>query len=404
MSALKQYLKMLEQRLPAFVNFENTRDFAKAQCLDQLSAYIITVTGTNGKGSSVHALEKLCLAAGLKVAVCQSPHLVTPEDRLRINGRNVDGDLFLSALKFVEQHAGSRLGYYATLYLAQLKIIRNMALDVVILEVGVGGRHDVTNIFDADMLLITGVSLDHCEFLGNSIEAIAYEKAGLMRKDQLCVFAGNSCPRAIQSEAKKVGAKLLRVGIDFPSIACRSRCLSRDLIASLLCLFSETPFKLDRDQALSIMKDLQPPGRCHLLPTNPAILLDVAHNPESCERLAQFVSKRVHSSVIAITQFKGKKDALRSLFPFKDLIDEWLLIPPVHWSMTNVDNMTGVLRSLAQDYIREFADFADALRYAIEKTPSDGLIIVFGSFILVGEAIAELQRRRLWITKPSGDY
>ncbi|MCG7964842.1 MAG: Mur ligase family protein, partial [Candidatus Thiodiazotropha taylori] len=181
-----------------------------------LQSLVVTVAGTNGKGSSVAMLESIYRQAGYRVGAYTSPHLVRYNERIRIDGREVSDEALCLAFEQVDQARGETvLTYFEFATLAALMIFAEQPLDLVILEVGLGGRLDAVNIIDADLALITTVDLDHTDWLGNSREEIGLEKAGIMRPKQPVVVGDSGIPESVPGFAKQIGAELYLAGRDF---------------------------------------------------------------------------------------------------------------------------------------------------------------------------------------------
>lgn len=381
--------------------FEQLSEFAVEKSLNHLDAYVIAVTGTNGKGSMVAALEALCLAKGLKVASFSSPHLISVTERIRFQGEPVSEALLLNALETILPLA-SELGYFTALFFAAITLFQAQKLDVVILEVGIGGRLDPINLIDADMCVITQVALDHCELLGDTREAIAYEKAGLMRKGAVCLYCEEDRPTMIDHEAQRIGAKLVCLGRDFQvTRSYGAQSFSDELMASVLAVNECWPFTLDESTTVKTLLTIQPLGRCQLLETEPRILLDVAHNPAACARLAARLKQRGLSPSVTLCQFKGNKAVAESLALLRDQLGEVFVFPKLGEKMLSPEAMQAVLHQTGISEVSAFQQLESAFDEALRRVPKDGVILVFGSFLLVGAVIALLKGRGLWITKPN---
>ena len=177
---------------------------------------LVVVGGTNGKGSTCAMLEAIGLAAGYRVGLFSKPHLVRFEERCRIGGENVSAEALLPHFEAVEAARGDiTLTYFEFTFLAIARLLAASSLDLVILEVGLGGRFDAVNIFDADCAILTSIDLDHAEFLGNDRETIGREKAGILRRGRPAVVSDPLPPKSVVDEARAIGADLYRSGVDF---------------------------------------------------------------------------------------------------------------------------------------------------------------------------------------------
>ena len=270
---------------------------------------MITVAGTNGKGSTCAMLEAVALQSGFRPGVYTSPHLVHFEERCRVGGEIVKAVELLPQFEAVEQARvqGTEvaLTYFEFTTLAILRLMSQSRLDVAILEVGLGGRLDATNVIDADCAVITSIDIDHVEFLGPDRESIGREKAGIMRAGRPVVVSDPMPPQSVLDHAQAIGADLWRLGQDFTSgdkqqwagpdaggamrawpIRLRGAnqlVNASGALAALEAIRSRLPVTAQAVRTGLAMVEL--PGRFQIIPGQPTLVLDVAHNPHSVAAL-----------------------------------------------------------------------------------------------------------------------
>lgn len=271
---------------------------------------VVTITGTNGKGSCAALLEAIYLAAGYRVATLTSPHVITINERIRLNGKLIDDRRLCQALSQVNKARGDVvISRFIALCLAALKIFTAQPLDIMIIEVGIGGRYDATNIIDTDLAVITSIALDHCDLLGNSREAIALEKAGIMRPQRPLICGDRAPPSNLEPLAKQNQAHFYQAGRDFNLVAqpqgyswsCRGGRpltlprghLFADNIASAVMAVEQLQSQLS--VPLSAIQQgiaqAQLIGRCHIIDTRPSLVVDVAHNAASVKCLSDQLAR-----------------------------------------------------------------------------------------------------------------
>lgn len=274
-----------------------------------LPCVTITVGGTNGKGSTCAMLESILLEAGYRVGTYTSPHLVDFAERARVNGRPADPALLAEQFEAVEAARGEvTLTYFEFSTLAILRLFQHAGLDVAILEVGLGGRLDAVNIVDADCAIVTSIDIDHAEWLGETREAIGFEKAHIFRPDRPAICSDPSPPRALVEHAEAIGADLWLFGRDFnyagdrqqwswagranrrnamayPALRGANQLLNASgVLAALESLRDRLPVSQQAVRQGFAVVEL--PGRFQVLPGQPSIVLDVAHNPHAAAHLA----------------------------------------------------------------------------------------------------------------------
>lgn len=373
---------------------------------------LISVAGTNGKGSSVAMLEAILLAAGYRVGCYTSPHIKKYNERVRLNGESVSDDELCEAFERIDKARGeTSLTYFEFGTLAALDIFYRQTLDVVILEVGMGGRLDAVNIMNADVALITSIDIDHREWLGDDRETIGREKAGIFRRHGLAVCNDPVPPDSVRQVAAELGTQLLCLGNDYhyqinddgwdwryadvqrtglPLPALRGAVQVQNaagVIMSLQLLKESLP--LTQSQIREGLLQAHIAGRFHIVPGSVTMIFDVSHNPEAIRTLAANLQQHVcHGKTLALFAALKDKDLANMLQPLCAMVDSWHLAPLPTPRSASVEQMHQAIQSSCGDVtVFTHADTRAALSEA-QLTARDGdRIIVFGSFFTVAELL-----------------
>ncbi|GGI83657.1 bifunctional tetrahydrofolate synthase/dihydrofolate synthase [Shewanella gelidii] len=373
---------------------------------------VITVAGTNGKGSTCAMLETALLNAGYTVGVYSSPHIIAYNERVRVNGSHAVDALFINAFHEIEkarQEIPLTFFEYATL--AGLYILKQAALDVVILEVGLGGRLDATNIIDADVSVITSIDIDHQSYLGDTREAVAFEKAGIFRKNQQAIIGEPNPPSSLLNHGKTLGTQMRQVGIDFAYAEhsnswCYTTTTQKKLTSALpflpianaatcLAVLESSFTDVDLQQAMESVSLTKLSGRFELLSERPKVIADVAHNPHAAAYLAHRVSQLKTHHVYAICGMLDDKDIPGVLLQMVDVVD--------HWSLVDLNVPRGAKASLLGQSIRQTAKYSEfdqlfAAWNAIKtQIHDDDVVIVFGSFYTVSAFKSLMQQEAICV-------
>lgn len=406
---LEQWLHSFEQRNTQEIQLGLARiqQVAKRLSLVNLGCTVVTVTGTNGKGSTVAALERLYHLAGYNVGTYTSPHLLRFNERIRINQNPLSDEAICEAFKAIEAvREDTVLTYFEMATLAALWQFKRQCLDVVILEVGIGGRLDATNIIDADVAIITTVDFDHQEYLGSTLDAIGYEKAGILRSGKPFIYADTEIPNSILEVAERLNAPAHLFNQDFsyqersddwhltwqnqqwqltkPKIQLKSASaaiIATQLLQQQLPLTSETLNKA--------MQNLSVPGRLQLIEGPISILFDVSHNAQSANLLASHLKKfENYSKVHAVFSALKDKDILNLIKPLKDCVDHWY---PAQLETKRASTREELLAKFQDEEI--FMDIcytspSVAFETALNRAQTGDLIVVYGSFYTVGQVMA----------------
>ncbi len=377
---------------------------------------VITVAGTNGKGSTCAMLESVLRQAGYKTGLYTSPHLVHFEERCRLHGKPALANDLIPHFQAVEDARGDiSLSYFEFTSLALFRYLAHSGLDVVILEVGLGGRLDAVNVIDTDCAVITSVDLDHTDLLGSTREAIGHEKAGIMRPHRPVVVCDPAPPETVLAHAQSLGADVWRVGTDFqfsgdaqqwtwkgrgrtysglayPALRGANQLLNAaGVLAVLEVLRTRLPVTA---QAIRLGLSLvEWAGRFQILPGQPAIVLDVAHNPHAAAALAHNLDAmgfypNTHA-VVGAMQDKDLAGLLKRLLP---LVDHWYfcdLPTPRAASAAQLRQVWQAQNPPANATAAEFRTPSEALASAQERADPADRILVFGSFFTVGGVLEQ---------------
>jgi dihydrofolate synthase / folylpolyglutamate synthase len=369
------------------------------------------VAGTNGKGSTVAMLEALYGGRHETVACYTSPHVQRYNERIRINGKQLGDAEIVDSLRVVEAaREGLPLTYFEFGTLAALVAFAEHAADVLILEIGLGGRLDAVNALDPDGAVITNISLDHCDWLGPDIESIAQEKAGVMRGGIPVVFATEPVPEAIVSTARKLGSQLLLAGRDFtvrrgddgwqyragtwsleglrpPSLR---GAFQLDNAAGALALYValEGSSGIDADRVNAAFSSLAVPGRLQRIDDERRWLLDVAHNPRAAEVLAQALRDLYpNERLVAVAGILADKDVTGIVQALLPQVPVWIAVPAVSPRALAAHRLAAQIAAAGDVPCRVASSVADGLSCARRFSTAEDLIVVTGSFFTVGPAL-----------------
>lgn len=415
-TSLDQWLSHLETAHPVGIDMGLARITRVKESLGlKFACPVITVGGTNGKGSTCAFLESILLAAGYKVACHTSPHLLRFNERARLNGADVSDADLLKAFERVEQ-ARCRLSdpptltYFEFTTLAIMDIFANALVDAVILEVGMGGRLDAVNIVDADCAIVTSIDLDHMAYLGNTREAIAFEKAGIFRTKAIAICADPMPPTSLINHANAIGADLWLMGKDYsftgdqqqwgwtgrgkrfsglgyPALRGANQLLNASaVIAALIALHDRLPVSAqDIRNGLALV---ELPGRFQVLPGRPTVVLDVAHNPHAAATLAESIEAMAyHPYTYAVFGAMADKDIDGVLKPLLNTVDYWYCTDLPTPRAASASDLAKRLRAFNKEAL-VFMDPGAAYQAALDKAGEGDRILVFGSFYTVSGVMA----------------
>lgn len=392
-----------------------------------LNCPVIVVGGTNGKGSTVAMLDHILRAGGYRVGRYTSPHLLRFNERVVVDGKEAGDDALIASFERVEAcRNAAPLTYFEFTTLAALHVFSQARLDAAVLEIGLGGRLDAVNIIDADCAVITSVDLDHTEFLGPTREHIGFEKAHIYRTGRPAICADPQPPQSLLDVAAKLGADLWRFGHDYNYRAERygagpaTRAVQQWSYAGRQSRRNSLPFPalrganqlLNASGALAALESLAPrlpvsqqavregllkveiPARFQVLPGQPAIILDVAHNPHAAAVLAQNLdSQGFFPQTHAVLGMLRDKDAEGVIRHLARRIDVWHIGPTDGPRGLPADALAAIVRAnAAAAEVRCHSSITSALTAAQSSANTDDRIVVFGSFVTVATVMRALGR------------
>ena len=420
-TTLADWLALLESRhAEVYINMGLERVITiKERMQLAFSCPVIMVAGTNGKGSTCAMLESILLRAGYKVGLYSKPHFLDFNERARIAGEFATNAALIASFEAVEAERGDiDLTYFEFTTLAIMHLLANAGLDVAILEVGLGGRLDAVNVIDADVAIVTSIDIDHTDYLGDTREAIGFEKAGIFRPGKAAICSDPVPPSTLIAHAEAIGADLWLLGRDFnysgdkqqwnyggraqrrnslayPSLRGANQLLNASAaLAALEVLRLELPVGAQEIRTGLVLVDL--PGRFQVLPGRPTVILDVAHNPHAAAALAQNLGNMgFHPYTYAVFGIMQDKDIEGVLAPMAPLIDHWCVadLP----SARSADGAALAQRLAAlpsgdakpgERSVTAFADPAAAFANAMSRAGENDRIVVFGSFYTVAGVMA----------------
>ncbi|WP_406850720.1 bifunctional tetrahydrofolate synthase/dihydrofolate synthase [Candidatus Arsenophonus nilaparvatae] len=415
-SSLATWLTYLTQQHSKIIDMGLERVGVVARQLDLLypAPKVVTVAGTNGKGTTCHTLESILIEAGLKVGVYSSPHLLDYTERVRIQGKMLAEAEFCRVFADIEsKRSTTTLTYFEYGTLAALQLFKQAKLDVVILEVGLGGRLDATNIVDADIAAITSIALDHIDWLGGDREQIGYEKAGIFRSGRYAVVGEPDMPQSINQVAQTLGAKLFRYGVDWqfelqsdhwhwrshdhdfkqlpvPNVPLANAATA---LAIIDCLIKQGDAIGQAISLSAIQQGLikaKLPGRFQIICEQPCVILDVAHNPHAAAYLADRLARlprQKNTKVHAVVAMLADKDIKSTLSYLAAQVDKWYL--------ASLSGIRGADAAQLAQYVEspyQFATVKDAWLQAMAEADKQDIVLVCGSFHTVAE-VMELQTK-----------
>ena len=375
--------------------------------------FIFTIGGTNGKGSTVAFLESILLASGRQVGTYTSPHLIAFNERIRINGRDVDDDSLIQAFEQIESaRDGISLTYFEFTTLAAMLVFKQRGLDVLVLEVGLGGRLDAVNIWDADVAVVTSIDLDHQQFLGDTREQIGLEKIGIGRAGRPLVLGEPDAPSLVLQSAQALGLQVLQLGEAFNGTEsptgwtfhgrdghghplhwgpfAPTALYWRNALTALQAL-ALSPFVPEPETLNQGLVEASLTGRQQIIQHRPDLMLDVGHNPHAAAHLMRRLERdhypRVHC-IIGMLKDKALANSLSELLP---AVDCWY---PVSLGGDRGQDAAPIAQQILEAGGR-VGFTADSPRAACKRllasvAPED-LILVFGSFYTVADVIQYCQ-------------
>ena len=434
-SSLSEWLDYMQQIHVSAIDMGLSRVLPVAEALGVVQsakddAYVFTVAGTNGKGSTTAVIAQMCQAAGYKTALYQSPHLSVFNERVRINGEMVSDETLIDAFSKVEAarlQCALTLSFFEMTTLAALLIFAEADCDVWVLEVGLGGRLDVVNIIDPDMAVITNIAIDHVDWLGDNVEDIGREKAGILRDGITLVYGDKTMPASVQQAIATHQATCYQAGQDFDyrevdtdvwqySNAAVTMQLPRPTLSltntsNALSAVLASPLNIDKSAIEQALQTVKLAGRFDYREThNRHWLFDVAHNEQGVEfLLAQLLPlwQQHLATQNSCAHLSSKPVSIKMLFSMlgdKDInkVVQRLTeagLPISDWFIAEIDYPRAASSSQLQSILASYVDKAqihafkrlsEATAAVIKGSQAQDLIVVCGSFHTIGEALAAL--------------
>lgn len=423
---LEDWLGLLESRHAQSIQLGLERVEVVLQAMQCASGpLVITVGGTNGKGSTCAMLEAILRAAGYRTGLYSSPHLLRYNERVRIDGREAGDDALVCAFNAVEAaRDGVDLTYFEHGTLAAWWLFCRESLDVVILEVGLGGRLDAVNVIEPDCAIITGVAMDHQDYLGDTREQIGFEKAGIFRPGRPAICGDPQPPASLLDHAAAIDAQLWLSGRDFgfdgdrqqwawwrlerpggesqarvrrgglayPALRGANQLLNAATVLTALdCLRDRLPVSMQAVREGFMLVDL--PGRFQVLPGRPTVVLDVAHNVQAAGVLAEnLFAMGFYPDTWAVLGMYADKDVEGVVERLRERVD--------HWCLVTLDGPRGLTAAALAERVRAAGGQGSIMCFdspadgylAVRKSAGEGdRIIVFGSFMTVSGVMAVIE-------------
>lgn len=419
---LAEWLTLLEARHPAEIDLGLARVAAvwaaiKQQRLQQGDAIslppVITVAGTNGKGSCLASMQAVMLAHGYRVGLFTSPHFLHYNERIAVQGQPVEDATIVCAFDEIEVARGdTSLTYFEFGALAALLVFVDAGLDLMLLEVGLGGRLDAINIIDADVAVVTSIALDHQAWLGDTRALIAVEKLGIARPSKPLVVAEADGPEGFEQMIAATGAEASVIGQDFTlspendgfSLQLKTLNAESEYLhglptsgllpinkAAALQALSCAGFSLANHKVIAALEGLTLTGRQQRLSIDDrAVILDVAHNPAAAKALAAAL-KPISGRYLAVASVLNDKDWLGIVEPLSEIFGDWRIAEiSANERATKAQTLQEVLYNTGLSS-RLFESLEEAFQSALKAATKDDVIVVFGSFHTVS-AVLNMQR------------
>lgn len=417
---LDQWLAHIERQHPSVIELGLDRVRIVKDALGQRqNTPLVLVGGTNGKGSTCALLESILRCAGYRTGLYTSPHLLSYNERVRIAGQPASDASLCASFDRVEQTrlacSEVPLTYFEFGTLAAWEAFALAGVEVVILEVGLGGRLDATNVYQPDVSVVTTVDLDHMDWLGPDREAIGYEKAGIFRSGKIAIVGDHDPPASLLTHAAAIGSDLRLIGRDFSVIDQQNQWCYRSwrsdraglplpalrgavqlinaacALAVLDALDGVLP--VAQQEVRRGLLDVNWPGRCQRLPGRPEFILDVAHNPQAAQVLADNLAAMPPANTWAVFGMLRDKDIAGVIAALAGRIDHWLPISLPGERAASADELRFFLEASACQVVDLPASTAAAaLRELRERAGGDDRIVAFGSFLTVAEILRLLGR------------
>ncbi|STY63110.1 bifunctional tetrahydrofolate synthase/dihydrofolate synthase [Mannheimia haemolytica] len=422
--SLETWLSYLEQAhsKPIDMGLDRIRKVATELDLLKPAPYVITVAGTNGKGSTCRLLEVTLLKAGFRVGVYSSPHLIHYNERVRINGEVLPDADHVQAFAKINAKKTASLTYFEFSTLSAFELFKQNQLDIVILEVGLGGRLDATNIIAPNLAVITSIDIDHVAFLGDNREDIGREKAGIFRENIPVVIGEPDCPNSMKQIANSLNCHAFYRGKDWQFEIKHNLFhwyseeksfidLPMPLIpipnaGTALAVLMQLPFEIDEKIIRQALSEAQMTGRFQTLTDKDfanfskkqplaKVIIDVGHNPHAARYLADKLAelKQANQKIYAVFSALEDKDLSGIVKPLEHLIDEWHCAGLNCWrGQTGDAVLAKLVKVLPNSTACCYENVVQASRVLFEKATENDIVLVFGSFHTVADFMLWLEK------------
>lgn len=384
--------------------------------IDNVANKIITIAGTNGKGSTVSFIESILLKNEISVGTFTSPHILKYNERIKINGECIDDNTLLDVFAIIDEARGNdTLTYFEFATLTAFYIFSKSNIDIAVLEVGLGGRLDATNIIDSDVSIITSIGIDHTEYLGNTIDSIALEKAGVMRSFKKCIFAHKKPPAVLYNYAKNKSVNLLVHDNDYqvqrysddwklesknlviqniPNLRMIGDYQYNYAAAAIIALNEIAPQSIsDKHKLKQALSETTIAGRFQYLQKSPVIILDVAHNEDASKSLAKNIQCLSPKKINVVLGILKDKDVYSIVEPFSKIVNKWYVGTIDSQRGMNSEEIKFLISTSFKNKfnITTFASISDAYVSAKNELDDMSLLLVYGSFYTVSEVLYQHQ-------------
>ncbi len=421
---MNEWLAYIESIHSADIEFglERVSDVFTKLFPNGLKSRVITVGGTNGKGSTCAYIESILLSAGYRCGKNTSPHIHLFNERVFVNGEMVDDETLIGAFEQVElARKEEKLTYFEFTFLVALHVFEVQKVQFAICEVGMGGRLDAVNILSPEVSVITNIGLDHTQWLGDTREAVAMEKVAISRTGKACIIGDVDFPpnafkylqdhkvkaclndKNFEVNNAKDGEWSIRLKKDHGTLFHE---INEDFLCGLpplggehqyqnascaiLALLSLDAIQINLEQIQAGLSSVSVPGRCQVLSEYPLVVVDVAHNEDSIKALAEFIAdqKNISGKKIAVCSMLKDKDISNSLANISNNIDCWYIAPLAVPRAASVQHIQEAIREKQENaHIVQFDSIFSAYLSAKQKLKEDDCLLVFGSFFVVGDIL-----------------
>ena len=403
---LSDWLVRTQQQHPQAIamGLDRVRAVVERMGLGRPAPCVITVAGTNGKGSTVAFLDAIARAAGLRVGTYTSPHLLRFNERIRVDGADADDAAIVAAFERIDLARGDvPITYFEYATLAAFDLFEREALDLAILEVGLGGRLDATNLIDADVAVVTTIDIDHVEYLGPDRESIGFEKAGILRGGRPCVLGERDPPSSLLRHAYALGAVAIRghsdylidrheahwvwrepgfeLTLPYPALAAPAQL---DNAAAAVAALRASGLPVDAAAFADGIANARLPGRLQRIADAPEVTLDVAHNPQGARQLAAWLQANRKPTVVVFAAL-ADKDIESVVAAVADEVDGWYLGPITDAGPRSlaVVELEARVRAGGAVNVAPHVSLEAALAAARAAAGRNGRVLAFGSFHVV---------------------